>query len=182
MVAQMDGGGHERGYRSGTLNVPGIVGLGKAAEVGKRDLNKESKRLTGLRDRLRKGIESNIEHVKVYGHPTKRLPNSLNYSFAYVEGESLILSLKDFALSTGSACTSASLASSYVLRAIGVSESLAHCSLRFGLGRSNTEEHIDHLVDSLQTNVQRLREMSPLYEMAKEGVDIDSLGWGKHDH
>ncbi|MDZ7272345.1 MAG: aminotransferase class V-fold PLP-dependent enzyme, partial [candidate division KSB1 bacterium] len=182
LVAQMDGGGHERGYRSGTLNVPGIVGLGKAAEIGKRDLEAEAARLLQLRERLRKGIESSVEHVKLNGHPTQRLPNNLNYSFAFVEGESLILALKEFALSTGSACTSASLQSSYVLRAIGVPESLAHCSLRFGLGRSNTPEHVDLLVERLKTSVAKLREMSPLYEMAKEGVDIESLSWGKHRH
>ncbi|MBC7187310.1 MAG: IscS subfamily cysteine desulfurase [Calditrichaeota bacterium] len=182
LVAQMDGGGHERGYRSGTLNVPGIVGLGKAAEIGKRDLKEEAARLTQLRERLRQGIESSIDYVKLNGHPTQRLPNNLNYSFAFVEGESLILSLKEFALSTGSACTSASLQSSYVLRAIGVPESLAHCSLRFGLGRSNTIEHVDLLVERLKTSVAKLREMSPLYEMAKEGVDIDAISWGPHRH
>ncbi len=182
LVAQMDGGGHERGYRSGTLNVPGIVGLGKAAEVGRRDLQTEAARLLELRERLRKGIESSVDHVKLNGHPTQRLPNNLNYSFAFVEGESLILSLKEFALSTGSACTSASLQSSYVLRAIGVPESLAHCSLRFGLGRSNTVTHVDLLVERLKTSVAKLREMSPLYEMAKEGVDIESLTWGTHRH
>jgi cysteine desulfurase len=182
LVAQMDGGGHERGYRSGTLNVPGIVGLGKAAEIGKRDLEKEAARLIELRERLRKGIESSLDYVKLNGHPTQRLPNNLNYSFAFVEGESLILALKEFALSTGSACTSASLQSSYVLRAIGVPESLAHCSLRFGLGRSNTAEHVDLLVERLKVNVAKLREMSPLYEMAKEGVDIESISWGPHRH
>lgn len=182
LVAQMDGGGHERGYRSGTLNVPGIMGLGKAAEIGKRDLDKEAPRLIELRERLRKGIEASVDYVKLNGHPTQRLPNNLNYSFAFVEGESLILSLKEFALSTGSACTSASLQSSYVLRAIGVPESLAHCSLRFGLGRSNTAEHVDLLVERLKSSVVKLREMSPLYEMAKEGVDIESISWTPHRH
>ena len=182
LVAQMDGGGHERGYRSGNLKVPGIMGLGKAAEIGKSDLDKEAPRLIELRERLRKGIEASVDYVKLNGHPTQRLPNNLNYSFAFVEGESLILSLKEFALSTGSACTSASLQSSYVLRAIGVPESLAHCSLRFGLGRSNTAEHVDLLVERLKSSVVKLREMSPLYEMAKEGVDIESISWTPHRH
>ena len=182
MIPQIDGGGHERGYRSGTLNVPGIVGLGMASEIGKRDLKSESERMRKLRDKLQEGIEDNLDHIKLNGHPTHRLPHNLNFSFAYVEGESLILSLRDFALSSGSACTSASLKSSYVLSEIGVAESLAHCSIRFGLGRSNKEEHIDKLIKDLKESVTRLREMSPLYEMAKEGIDIDSLKWDKHNH
>ncbi len=178
----IDGGGHERGMRSGTLNVPGIVGLGKACEIARRDWQKESARLLALRQRLAKGIETRIENVRLNGHPTQRLPNNLNYSFAYVEGESLILACRGVALSSGSACTSTSLQSSYVLKAIGVPESLAHCSIRIGLGKSNTEEHVDILLDLLEKNVARLREMSPLYEMAKEGIDIEKVGWREHVH
>ncbi len=182
LAAQMDGGGHEGGYRSGTLNAPGIVGLGAAAEIGVRDMDREYAHVAKLTETLKRNIEDNIDQTKLNGHPETRLPNNLNYSFAYVEGESLILSLKNFALSTGSACTSSSLSSSYVLRAIGVPESLAHCSIRFGLGRSNDEKQIDLLTESLISQVSRLREMSPLYEMAQEGIDIESLNWGKHSH
>jgi cysteine desulfurase len=182
LVSLIDGGGHERGMRSGTLNVPGIVGLGKAAEIAKRDMKTETERLLKLRNKLAKGIESRIEQVKLNGHPTKRLPNNLNYSFAFVEGESLILACRGVALSSGSACTSASLQSSYVLKAINVPESLAHCSIRFGLGKSNTEEHIDYLLNLLEEKVKKLREMSPLYDLAREGIDIDKLSWSKHSH
>lgn len=178
----IDGGGHERGMRSGTLNVPGIVGLGAAAAMAKRDLTKESARLLGLRKQLASDIESKIDYVKLNGHPTQRLPNNLNYSFAFVEGESLMLACRDVALSSGSACTSSSLQSSYVLKAIGVPDTLAHCSIRFGLGRSNTEKHVTYLVQLLDENVARLREMSPLYEMAKEGIDIEKFSWSKHEH
>ncbi len=176
------GGGHERGMRSGTLNVAGIVGMGKAAEIALRDGEKEKARLLKLRNKLAQGISSKIDQVYLNGHPLERLPNNLNYSFAYVEGESLILACRAVALSSGSACTSSSLQSSYVLRALGVPDSLAHCSIRFGLGKSNTEEHIDFLVDLLVKHVPRLREMSPLYDMAKQGVDIEKFSWGKHDH
>ncbi len=182
LAPQIHGGGHERGLRSGTLNVPGIVGLAKAAEICARDGEKESARLLGLRDRLQQGIEQNIEMVYLNGHPKNRLVNNLNYSFAYVEGESLMLACRQVALSSGSACTSASLQSSYVLRAIGVPDSLAHCSIRFGLGKSNTEEHIDILLDLLRKHVPRLREMSPLYDMAKAGVDIEQFKWQEHHH
>ncbi len=176
------GGGHENGMRSGTLNVPGIAGLGKAAEIAKRDLIQESERLLNLRERLRKGIESRVDLVQLNGHPQQRLVNNLNYSFSFVEGESLMLACRDVALSSGSACTSASLQSSYVLRAIGVPETLAHSSIRFGLGKSNSAEEIDHLLDLLEKHVRRLREMSPLYEMAREGVDLDTFAWTPHDH
>ncbi len=182
LVAQIDGGGHERGMRSGTLNVPGIVGLGKAAEIAKRDMKKNVEQLLALREKLAKGIEANLDHIKLNGHPEKRLPNNLNYSFAYVEGESLILACRDVALSSGSACTSASLQSSYVLHAINVPDSLAHCSIRFGLGKINTSEHVDYLIDLLTKNVKKLREMSPLYDLAKEGVDIDKMTWSDHSH
>ena len=177
----IDGGGHERGMRSGTLNVPGIVGLGKAAELAKRDLQQESERLLALRQRLREGIERRIDDVKLNGHPSRRLPNNLNYSFAYIEGEALLLSCSGVALSTGSACTSASLEASYVLKAIGVPDHLAHSSIRFGLGKSNTAEQIDYLLDLLESGVKRLREMSPLYDMAKEGIDLDQVNW-THSH
>jgi cysteine desulfurase len=178
----IDGGGHERGMRSGTLNVPGIVGLGKAAEMARQSLAEEPERLLGLRRKLAEGIEKGIDFITLNGHPTERLPNNLNYSFAFVEGESLILACRQVALSSGSACTSASLQSSYVLKEIGVPDSLAHCSIRFGLGKSNTEEHIDMVIDLLAENVQKLREMSPLYDMAKEGIDIDKVSWSKHSH
>lgn len=176
------GGGHESGMRSGTLNVPGIVGLGRAALMAKRDLASESARLIELREMLRQGVESRIDKVVLNGHPTQRLPNNLNYSFSFVEGESLILACRGIALSSGSACTSTSLQSSYVLRALNVPDTLAHCSIRFGLGRSNTREHIEILLDLLTTHVPRLREMSPLYDMAKEGIDIEKFAWGAHDH
>jgi cysteine desulfurase len=177
LVAQMDGGGHERGMRSGTLNVTGIVGLGKACEIAKQDMPEESKRLSGLRDKMRKAIESQLDEVFLNGHPTERLPNNLNISFAYVEGESLLMGLDDVAVSSGSACTSASLEPSYVLKALGVGEDLAHTSIRFGLGRFNTEEEVDYVIHKVINNVTRLREMSPLYEMAKEGIDLKKVSW-----
>ncbi|RPI01344.1 MAG: cysteine desulfurase [Calditrichaeota bacterium] len=181
LVPMIDGGGHERGMRSGTLNVPGIVGLGKAAEIAKRDLLAESSRLTLLRDMLALGIAERIDQAKLNGHPTRRLPNNLNFAFAYVEGEALLLACKGFALSTGSACTSTSLQSSYVLKAIGVPDHLAHSSIRFGLGKSNNEDQIELLLHKLETSVKRLREMSPLYDMAKEGINIDNYQW-PHSH
>ncbi len=173
----IDGGGHERGMRSGTLNVPGIVGLGQAAELALRDLEKESRRLLELRLRLQQGIERRISDVRLNGHPEKRLPNNLNYSFAYVEGEALLMACRPVALSSGSACTSATLKSSYVLKAIGVPEVLAHSSIRIGLGKCNTEAHVDLLLDLLEAGVKRLREMSPLYDMAREGIDLNSVKW-----
>jgi len=176
------GGGHEMGMRSGTLNVAGVVGLGKAALLAKRDLVSESARLTALRDRLRQGIESRIDLVQLNGHPTRRLANNLNFSFSFVEGESLMLGCRGFALSSGSACTSASLQSSYVLRALQVPDAIAHSSIRFGLGKSNTDDQIDALLELLVENVKRLREMSPLYDMAREGIDIESFSWSEHDH
>lgn len=172
LVAQMDGGGHERGMRSGTLNVPGIVGLGKACEFAQAEMVEESKRLAALRDRLHAGITNQVEEVHLNGHPSERLPNNLNLSFAYVEGESLLMSLNDVAVSSGSACTSATHEPSYVLRALGVSDDLAHTSIRFGLGRFNTEEEVDYVIDKVVKNVARLREISPLYEMAKAGITV----------
>lgn len=177
LVAQMDGGGHERGMRSGTLNVPGMVGFGKACEIAKEVMPEESKRLAGLRDKLRNGLEKALEDVYLNGHPTERLPNNLNMSFAYVEGESLLMGMDDIAVSSGSACTSATLEPSYVLKALGVGEDLAHTSIRFGLGRFNTEEEVDYVLNKVISNVNRLREMSPLYEMAKEGIDLSKVSW-----
>ncbi|MFO0583190.1 MAG: IscS subfamily cysteine desulfurase [Anaeromyxobacter sp.] len=164
IVAQMDGGGHERGYRSGTLNVPGIVGFGKAAEVARAEGPAEARRLLALRERLRLGIVSQVEAVEVNGSLEHRLPGNLNLSFEGVEGEALLLALRDVALSSGSACTSASLQASHVLRAMGVSEALAHASLRFGLGRFNTEEEVDHVVRLVIEKVARLRALSPVWE------------------
>jgi len=180
LTALIDGGGHERGLRSGTLNVPAIVGLGKAMEIAKRDLRDESQRLLSLRRRLAEGIESRIEDVRLNGHPTQRLVNNLNYAFSYVEGEALILACRDVALSSGSACTSTSLQSSYVLKAIGVPDHLAHSSLRFGLGKSNSEADVEKVLDLLEHGVKRLRGLSPLYDMAKEGVDLEQIKWSEH--
>jgi cysteine desulfurase len=179
-MPMIDGGGHENGMRSGTLNVPGIVGLGKAAELGRTEMAEEAPRLAALRDRLRKGIESRIDHCYLNGSETHRLPGNLNLSFAFVEGEALMMALKDVAVSSGSACTSASLEPSYVLRACGVEEELAHTSIRFGLGRFNTEEEVDFVVELVDRKVKKLRELSPLYEMAKEGIDLKSISWAAH--
>lgn len=178
--AVIHGGGHERGMRSGTLNVPAIVGMGKACEIGTTEMKEEAVRLKSLRDRLMTGIFSRLDAVYLNGHPEKRLPNNLNVSFAYVEGEALMMGLKEIAVSSGSACTSASLEPSYVLRAMGVGEDLAHTSIRFGLGRFNTAEEIDLAIGRIEAVVNRLREMSPLYEMAKEGIDLKSVQWSAH--
>jgi cysteine desulfurase len=164
LKAMIDGGGHERGMRSGTLNVPGIVGLGKACEIAQKEMTVEAERLTGLRERLKKKICDQLAEVYINGHPTERLPGNMNMSFAYVEGESLLMALKEIAVSTGSACTSASLEPSHVLRAIGVEEELAHTSIRFGLGRFNTEEEVDYTVRRVVEEVKRLRELSALYK------------------
>lgn len=160
----IDGGGHERGLRSGTLNVPGIVGFGKACELARQEMSGEAQRMTDLRERLEDGLLSRLDEVSVNGHPTERLPSNLNMSFAYVEGESLLMALTDIALSSGSACTSASLEPSHVLRALGMEENLVHSSIRFGLGRFNSAEEIDYVVDRLVQEVTRLRSLSPLYE------------------
>jgi cysteine desulfurase len=173
----IDGGGHERGMRSGTLNVPGIVGFGKAAEISAAELAVESKRLLALRERLRLGIEARVSNTVLNGSLEHRLPGSLNMSFAYVEGEALMMALKDVAVSSGSACTSASLEPSYVLRAMGVPVEMAHSSIRFGLGRFNTEEEVDYVIDLVAQKVKKLREMSPLWEMAQSGVDINGIQW-----
>jgi cysteine desulfurase len=180
LSAQMDGGGHERGFRSGTLNVPGIVGFGKAAELAFEEMEAETQRLLGLREKLRRGIMDAIDETYLNGHAEQRLPGNVNISFNYVEGESLLMGLKDIALSSGSACTSASLEPSYVLKALGVGDELAHSSLRFGLGRFTIEEEIDYVIDRVIKEVDRLREMSPLYELAKEGVDLSTVKWAAH--
>jgi cysteine desulfurase len=177
LAAIIDGGGHERGMRSGTLNVPGIVGLGAACEVAQKDMPEEAKRLRALRDKLKVGLEAKLDEVFVNGSMEHRLPNNLNMSFAYVEGESLLMGINDIAVSSGSACTSATLEPSYVLKALGVGEDLAHTSIRFGLGRFNTEEEVDYVTDKMVQVVSKLRELSPLYEMAKEGIDISKVKW-----
>lgn len=180
LTAQMDGGGHERGFRSGTLNVAGIVGFGKAAELAEQEMAQESERLIRLREKLRQGIQDAIDETYVNGSLDHHLPGNLNISFNYVEGESLLMGLKDIALSSGSACTSASLEPSYVLKALGVGDELAHSSLRFGIGRFNTEEEIDYVVSRVVNEVSRLREMSPLWELAQEGIDLATVKWDAH--
>ena len=177
LAIQMHGGGHERNMRSGTLNVPGIVGLGAAAQLCGQAMADESARLTQLRDQLHEGIVSQLDEVTLNGHPTERLCNTLNLSFAYVEGESLMLAMQELAVSSGSACTSASLEPSFVLRALGVGDALAHSSIRFSLGRFTTEDEIRFAIGRIVEAVRRLREMSPLYEMAKEGIDLSSYTW-----
>jgi cysteine desulfurase len=177
LTAQMDGGGHERGMRSGTLNVTGVVGLGKACEIAKTEMSEEGRRLTELRNKLQAGIFERLDDVFLNGHPTERLPGNLNLSFAYVEGESLLMGIGDVAVSSGSACTSATLEPSYVIRALGTDEELAHSSIRFGLGRFNSEEEVDFVTDRVCSEVKRLRDMSPLYEMAKEGIDLKAVNW-----
>jgi cysteine desulfurase len=177
LSAIIDGGGHERGMRSGTLNVTGIIGLGKACELAQQEMPEESKRMRALRDRLRAGLEAKLDEVYINGSMEYRLPNNLNMSFAYVEGESLLMGINDVAVSSGSACTSATLEPSYVLKALGVGEDLAHTSIRFGLGRFNTEEEVDYVTDKMVQVVTKLRELSPLYEMAKEGIDISKVKW-----
>jgi cysteine desulfurase len=180
VTAQMDGGGHERGMRSGTLNVPGIVGFGKAAEIARTDMAADTERITKLRDKLENALKQ-IDESYVNGNPAHRLPHVSNISFKYVEGEGLMMGFnKDIALSSGSACTSASLEPSYVLKALGLGDDLAHSSLRFGLGRYTTEEQIDFTIKAVSETVLKLREMSPLWEMFKEGVDIDSIQWAHH--
>jgi cysteine desulfurase len=167
ITPMIDGGGHERGMRSGTLNVAGIVGLGKACELSQQEMGAEGERLTALRERLKAGILTDLDEVYLNGHPTERLPGNLNLSFAYIEGESLLMGLKEIAVSTGSACTSANLEPSYVLKALGVSDELAYSAIRFGLGRFNTEEEIDFTVGRVVEEVRRLREISPVYKALK---------------
>ena len=180
IAAQMDGGGHERGMRSGTLPVPLIVGFGKACELCEQEMAADAARLSVMRDRLHATITKALEDVYLNGHPTERLPHNLNISFAYVEGESLLMGCKEIALSSGSACTSATLEPSYVLRALGVGAELAHSSIRFGLGRFTLDEEVDYAGKRIIEVVTKLREMSPLYEMAKEGIDLKSVSWAAH--
>jgi cysteine desulfurase len=177
---QISGGGHERGMRSGTLNVPGIVGVGKAADLAKNEMATESERLRQMRDYLNEQLHRNLDELYINGSMEHRLPHNLNVSFAYVEGESLLMGINDVAVSSGSACTSASLEPSYVLKALGAGDDLAHSSIRFGLGRWTTKEEVDYVVEKLTSVVRRLREMSPLYEMVKEGVDLSKMQWVTH--
>jgi cysteine desulfurase len=180
VTAQLDGGGHERGMRSGTLNVPGIVGFGKACELARLEMASDTERISKLRDKLENALKV-IDESYVNGNPAHRLPHVSNISFKYVEGEGLMMGFnKDIALSSGSACTSASLEPSYVLKALGLGDDLAHSSLRFGLGRYTTEEQIDFTIKAVTDTVLKLREMSPLWEMFKEGIDIDSIQWAHH--
>jgi len=179
VTAQMDGGGHERGMRSGTLNVPGIVGLGKACELCRLEMEKDTAHVTRLRDRLEKEL-TKIEESYVNGSREHRLPHVSNISFKYVEGEGLMMGVKDLAVSSGSACTSASLEPSYVLKALGLSDDLAHSSLRFGLSRFTTDEQIDYAINHVTEAVSKLRELSPLWEMFKEGIDLNSIEWAEH--
>jgi cysteine desulfurase len=180
VTAQMDGGGHERGMRSGTLNVPGIVGFGKACEICMNEMEEETKRVSALRDKLENALMQ-IEEAYINGSKQYRLPHVTNISFKYVEGEGLLMGFnKDIAVSSGSACTSASLEPSYVLKALGLGDDLAHSSLRFGLGRFTTEDQIDYTVEAVTKTVNKLREMSPLWEMYKEGIDMNSIEWAHH--
>ncbi len=177
---QINGGGHERGMRSGTLNVPGIVGFGKAAELAREEMQAEGERELALRTKLQKKLESALDYVHVNGSMEHRLPGNLNMSFVYVEGESLLMGINDIAVSSGSACTSATLEPSYVLKALGLGDDVAHSSIRFGLGRFNTEAEVDYVADKLIDVVQKLRELSPLYEMVKEGIDLSKIEWAAH--
>jgi len=176
----IDGGGHERGMRSGTLNVPGIAGFGKAAEICRLEMASEGARIGAMRDRLNQKLHDGLDELYINGSTEHRLPGNLNISFAYVEGESLLMGINDVAVSSGSACTSASLEPSYVLKALGAGDELAHSSIRFGLGRFNTDEEVDYVVAKLVSVVSKLREMSPLYEMVKEGVDLSKMQWQAH--
>jgi cysteine desulfurase len=179
VTAQMDGGGHERGMRSGTLNVPGIVGLGKACELARTEMAADTARISVMRDRLERELLT-LEESYVNGSREHRLPHVTNISFKYVEGEGLMMGVKDLAVSSGSACTSASLEPSYVLKALGLSDDLAHSSLRFGLSRFTTDEQIDYAINHVKEAVTKLREMSPLWEMFKEGIDLNSIEWAEH--
>ena len=178
--AQIDGGGHERGMRSGTLNVPSIVGFGKACEIAGQEMATEAARLQTMRDYLRNKLESALDYVEVNGSWDHRLPGNLNMSFVYVEGESLLMGINDVAVSSGSACTSATLEPSYVLKALGLGDDVAHSSIRFGLGRFNTQGEVDYVADKVIGIVKKLRELSPLYEMVKEGIDLSKIEWAAH--
>jgi cysteine desulfurase len=180
IAAQIDGGGHERGMRSGTLNVPGIAGLGAASEIAREDMTSEAERLRGLRDRLKNKLEAELDYIHVNGTMEHRLPGNLNVSFVYVEGESLLMGINDVAVSSGSACTSATLEPSYVLKALGLGDDVAHSSIRFGLGRFNNEAEVDYVASKVIDIVKKLRELSPLYEMVKEGIDLTKIEWQAH--
>jgi cysteine desulfurase len=180
IAAQIDGGGHERGMRSGTLNVPGIVGLGKACEIANAEMENEAAYLRGLRDRLNDKLQSELDYIHVNGSMEHRLPGNLNVSFVYVEGESLLMGINDVAVSSGSACTSATLEPSYVLKALGLGDDVAHSSIRFGLGRFNTKAEVDYVAAKVIDIVKKLRELSPLYEMVKEGIDLTKIEWQAH--
>jgi cysteine desulfurase len=180
LVSLVDGGGQERGFRSGTLNVTGIVGLGKACAIAREEMDRDGERLLGLRRRLEQAITAGLDNTHINGHAEKRLPHITNISFGFVEGESLMMACKDIALSSGSACTSASLEPSYVLKGLGVGDELAHSSLRFSLGRWTTQEQVDYTANQVITAVKKLRELSPLYDMYKEGIDISKVEWA-HD-
>ncbi len=180
LVSLVDGGGQERGFRSGTLNVPGIVGLGKACEIAKNEMDKDGQRLLALRKKLETSITSRLDTTQVNGHADKRLPHITNISFGFVEGESLMMAIKEIACSSGSACTSASLEPSYVLKSLGVGDDLAHSSLRLSLGRWTTEDQVDYTADAIVKSVKKLRELSPLYDMHKEGIDLSKVEWAHH--
>lgn len=180
LTSLVDGGGQERGFRSGTLNVPGIVGLGAAAEICRTEMDQEGARLSKLRKKLEQSITSRLDYTQVNGHPDKRLPQITNISFGFVEGESMMMAIKEIACSSGSACTSASLEPSYVLKGLGVGDDLAHSSLRLSLGRFTTEEEVDYVADAIVKAVKKLRELSPLYDMHKEGIDLSKVEWAHH--
>jgi len=180
VAAQIDGGGHERGMRSGTLNVPGIVGLGKACEIAQQEMKAEAAHLTALRDRLKNKLESELDYVHVNGSMEHHLPGNLNMSFVYVEGESLLMGINDIAVSSGSACTSATLEPSYVLKALGLGDDVAHSSIRFGLGRFNTQVEVDYVAAKVIDIVKHLRQLSPLYEMVQDGIDLTKIQWAAH--
>ena len=181
VTAQMDGGGHERGMRSGTLNVPGIVGFGKAAEIAKKEMAQDAERLSKLRDRLEKALMEKLEEVYFNGHPVHRMPHVTNLSFKHVEGEGLMMTFnQNIAVSSGSACTSASLEPSYVRVALGLGDDLAHSSIRFSLGRFTTDEEIDLAIEALTKGVNHMRELSPIWEMYKEGIDLENVEWQEH--
>ncbi|MEL7021198.1 MAG: aminotransferase class V-fold PLP-dependent enzyme, partial [Bacteroidota bacterium] len=181
VTAQMDGGGHERGMRSGTLNVPGIVGFGKAAEIAAKEMHKDAERLSVLRDKLQRELMARLEEVYVNGSEDHRMPHVTNLSFKHVEGEGLMMTFnQNIAVSSGSACTSASLEPSYVLIALGLGDDLAHSSIRFSLGRFTTEEDVDYAINALEKGVNHMRNLSPIWEMYKEGVDLDSVEWAEH--
>jgi cysteine desulfurase len=180
VTAQMDGGGHERGMRSGTLNVPGIVGIGKAAEIAMKDMEADTKRLSQLRDKIEKAFLG-LEEVVVNGDTEHRMPHVTNISFKHVEGEGLMMTFnQEIAVSSGSACTSASLEPSYVLKALGLGDDLAHSSLRISLGRFTTEEEVDYAIEKISKGVEHMRSLSPIWEMYKEGIDLNSVKWTAH--